>query len=110
MLAAMAKHACKPGLEVYQVASSTVNPFPVSSFKRFMEEHFQEQPFLDRTGKPIRNSKFQLHPDIESYVEALSQVDSTSEVHISVKDNLLTVITFLFILGLISALMLINSN
>ena len=94
MLAAMAKHACKPGLEVYQVASSTVNPFPVSSFKRFMEEHFQEQPFLDRTGKPIRNSKFQLHPDIESYVEALSPVDSTSEVHISVKDNLLTVITF----------------
>ena len=82
MLAAMAKHACKPGLEVYQVASSTVNPFPASSFKRFMEEHFEEQPFLDNSGKPIRNSKFQLYPDMESYTESLSQLDSKSEVHI----------------------------
>ena len=81
MLAAMAKHACRPGLEVYQVASSTLNPFPVSSFKRIMEEHFQEQPFLDSTGKPIRNSKFQLYPDMESYTESLSQVDSEFEVH-----------------------------
>ena len=80
MLAAMAKHACKPGLEIYQVASSTVNPFPVSSFKRFMEEHFEEQPFLDNSGKPIRNSKFQLYPDMESYTESLSQLYSKSEV------------------------------
>ena len=82
MLAAMAKHACRPGLEVYQVASSTLNPFPVSSFKRFMEEHFQEQPFLDSMGKPIRNSKFQLYPDVESFIEALYQLASENEVHI----------------------------
>ena len=81
MLAAMAKHACRPGLEVYQVASSTVNPFPVSNFKQFMEEHFEELPFLDNRGIPMRNSKFQLYPDMESYTESLSQVDSEFEVH-----------------------------
>ena len=81
MLAAMAKHACRPGLEVYQVASSTLNPFLGSNFKQFIQEHFEELPFLDNTGKPMRNLKFQLYPDMESYIGSLSQVDSESEVH-----------------------------
>ena len=81
MLAAMAKHACKPGLEIYQVASSNVNPLSLSSFVRFFEEHFQEEPFFDRIGKPIRNSKFQTYQDVESYVAALlTQVEFESKV------------------------------
>ena len=82
MLAAMAKHACKPGLEIYQVASSNVNPLSFSSFVRFFEEHFQEEPFFNRTEKPIRNSKFQTYQDVESYVAALStQVDFKPKVY-----------------------------
>ena len=81
MLAAIAKHACKPGLEIYQVASSNVNPLSLSSFVRFMEEHFQEEPFLDSIGKPIRNLKFRPYQDVESYVAALlTQVEFESKV------------------------------
>ena len=74
MLAAMAKHACKPGLNIYHIASSMVNPIYSSSIVRFLEEHFQEEPLIDNTGKPIRNKKFQAYRDVESYMEALSQV------------------------------------
>ena len=59
MLAAMAKHACKPGLKIYHIASSMVNPCSLSNNMRFLEEHFQEEPLIDNTGKPIRNMKFQ---------------------------------------------------
>lgn len=81
MLSAMAKHASKPGLEIYQVASSNGNPLPLSSVVRFMEEHFRVEPFLDSIGKPIRNLKFQPYQDVESYVAALStQVDFKPKV------------------------------
>ena len=83
MLAAMAKHASKPGLEIYQVASSNSNPLPLSSFVRFIEEYFQVEPFLDSIGKPIRDLKFQPYQDVESYVAALlTQVDFKSRVYI----------------------------
>ena len=81
MLAAMAKHACKPGLKVYHIASSMVNPFSLSNIVRFLEEHFREEPLIDNTGKPIRNKKFQTYRDMESYTEALSQVVLESKVY-----------------------------
>ena len=75
MLAAMVEHACKPGLEVYQVASSVVNPLVFSNLARLSEEHFKEDPFLDNVGKPIETFKLQLYEDMDSFMEALSQLD-----------------------------------
>ena len=81
MLVAMAKHACKPGLNIYHIASSMMNPLSLSNMVRFLEEHFHEDPLIGNTGKPIRNGKFQTYQDIESYMEALSQVVLESKVY-----------------------------
>ena len=75
MLAAMVEHACKPGLEVYQVASSVVNPLVFANLARLSEEHFKEDPFLDNMGKPVETFKLQLYEDMDSFMEALSQLD-----------------------------------
>ena len=77
----MAKHASIPGLQVYHAASSEVNPYYYSDFGRFVEEYFQEQPFLDSRGNPIKNFKFQFYPDIQSSMEALLQDDAKSKVY-----------------------------
>ena len=80
MLAAMVEHACKPGLEVYQVASSLVNPFFFSNFVRLLEEQFQENPFLDSKGQPINTLKIKVYPDMDTYMEALSRLKSEAKV------------------------------
>ena len=80
MLAAMVEHACKPGLEVYQVASSLVNPFFFSNFVRLLEEQFQENPFLDSEGQPINTLKIKVYPDMHTYMEALSRLNLETKV------------------------------
>lgn len=54
LLAAMAKHAHKPGLQVYQVASSVVNPMTFNILADVALELFTKDPMLDRAGNPIR--------------------------------------------------------
>eukprot|EP00250_Pteridium_aquilinum_P010169 c19192_g1_i1 orf=172-2352(+) len=76
MLAAMARHARKPGLEVYQVASSVVNPLVFAELARMSEEHFTEQPFMDNVGKPITTPTLQLFQDIDSFMHAVSSCSS----------------------------------
>eukprot|EP00250_Pteridium_aquilinum_P028391 c37079_g1_i1 orf=2-232(+) len=40
MLAAMARHARIPGLHIYHVASSVVNPLVFAKLAKMSEEHF----------------------------------------------------------------------
>eukprot|EP00253_Pinus_taeda_P004114 PITA_04114 len=56
-LAAMAKHAGKPGLKVYQVASSVANPIRVGKVINIIFEHFKCNPYIDNKEKPIRLMK-----------------------------------------------------
>ena len=54
LLAAMAKHARDPGLQVYQVASSVVNPMTFNILADVALELFTKDPMVDRSGKPIK--------------------------------------------------------
>lgn len=53
LLAAMTKHAQKPGFQVYQVASSVVNPLTNRILADCALEHFTKDPILDKAGNPI---------------------------------------------------------
>ena len=56
-LAAMAKHAEKPGVSVYQVASLVANPIRVEDIFDIIFEHFKYNPFADNKGKPLKSPK-----------------------------------------------------
>lgn len=73
MLAAMAKHAGTPGLEVYQVASSVVNPLVFSELAKMSSDHFKEHPFIDGDGNPLRLSNLQIFQDMESFMNAVTK-------------------------------------
>lgn len=53
-LAAMAKHAGKPGVEIYHVASSIANPITLGNLAKLVFEHFKHNPYIDKKGEPIR--------------------------------------------------------
>nr|XP_024380705.1 fatty acyl-CoA reductase 2-like [Physcomitrium patens]PNR50630.1 hypothetical protein PHYPA_009816 [Physcomitrium patens] len=54
LLAAMTKHAQNPGLQVYQVASSVVNPMTFELLADVALELFTKDPMIDRAGQPVK--------------------------------------------------------
>ncbi|MCL7042772.1 hypothetical protein MKW94_018149 [Papaver nudicaule] len=61
-LAAMAKHgeAGKPGINIYQIASSVVNPLVFQELAGLLFEHFSSSPYMDSRGRPIQVPKMKL--------------------------------------------------
>ncbi|KAE9621708.1 putative oxidoreductase [Lupinus albus] len=55
MLAAMAKHGMnqKPDINVYQIASSMVNPLVFQNLANLLYEHYSSSPCIDSKGRPI---------------------------------------------------------
>jgi fatty acyl-CoA reductase len=80
MLAAMAKHACKPGLEVYQVASSLVNPLSFPLIASSIGESFQESPLIDGNGQSVDARRFKLHQTFDSFMDAVHKRISGAKV------------------------------
>jgi len=75
-LASMAKHgggaASGPGMHVYHVSSSTVNPLVFGDLSRFLFHHFTRCPYSDAAGQPILVPPMRLFDTMEqfaSYVE-----------------------------------------
>uniref|UniRef100_A0A804UKJ4 Fatty acyl-CoA reductase n=1 Tax=Zea mays TaxID=4577 RepID=A0A804UKJ4_MAIZE len=74
-LASMAKHgggAAGPGMHVYHVSSSTVNPLVFGDLSRFLFQHFTRCPYSDAAGQPILVPPMRLFDTMEqfaSYVE-----------------------------------------
>jgi len=74
-LASMAKHvggAAGPGMHVYHVSSSTVNPLVFGDLSRFLFHHFTRCPYSDAAGQPILVPPMRLFDTMEqfaSYVE-----------------------------------------
>ncbi|KAJ7556581.1 hypothetical protein O6H91_05G088900 [Diphasiastrum complanatum] len=66
-LAAMAKHARQPGLTVYQIGSSVVNPLIFERLVDLTYEHFRSHPFVDQNGVPIVTPKLRLFKDKISF-------------------------------------------
>ncbi|PHU05779.1 hypothetical protein BC332_26601 [Capsicum chinense] len=61
-LAAIAKHgeAGKPGSNVYQVASSVVNPLVFKDLATLLFDHFNSSPYIDSKGRPIHVPRMKL--------------------------------------------------
>lgn len=68
-IAAMAKHgSCtNPGMHIYHVASSNVNPLVFSQLADIMFEHFSAFPYVDSTGKPIQVEPLKLFHDMSEF-------------------------------------------
>ncbi|KAK4481747.1 hypothetical protein RD792_012657 [Penstemon davidsonii] len=68
-LAAMAKHgaAGKPETNIYQVASSVVNPLLFSDLAKLLYEHFTSSPYIDSSGSPVRVPTMKLFNSMEDF-------------------------------------------
>ena len=68
-LAAMAKHgnAQKPGVNVYQVASSAVNPLVFKELADMLYKHYNSDPHIDSMGRPISVSSMKLFNSMEDF-------------------------------------------
>lgn len=68
-IAAMAKHgSCiDPGMHIYHVASSNVNPLVFNQLADIMFEHFSAFPYVDSTGQPTQVEPIKLFHDMSEF-------------------------------------------
>ncbi|XP_071724847.1 fatty acyl-CoA reductase 2, chloroplastic [Rutidosis leptorrhynchoides] len=68
-LAAIAKHgmAAKPEMNVYQIASSLVNPLVFEDLARHLYEHYNSSPWVDSKGRPISVPLMKLFSSMEDF-------------------------------------------
>ncbi|GMY14330.1 fatty acyl-CoA reductase 2, chloroplastic [Fagus crenata] len=68
-LAAMAKHgvAQKPDMNVYQIASSVVNPLVFNDLAKLLYEHYNSSPCMDSKGRPIKVPSMKLFSSMEEF-------------------------------------------
>ncbi|PKA49346.1 Fatty acyl-CoA reductase 2 [Apostasia shenzhenica] len=68
-LAAMAKHGStnEPGMHIYHIASSMVNPLVFEELARLIHKHFTSFPCMDSKGRPIRVPKMKLFDDMNEF-------------------------------------------
>ncbi|KAK6941970.1 Fatty acyl-coenzyme A reductase, NAD-binding domain [Dillenia turbinata] len=68
-LAAIAKHGAggKPDINVYQIASSVVNPLVFGQLANLLYEHFSSLPYKDSKGTPIQVHTMQLFTSMEDF-------------------------------------------
>ena len=73
-LAAIAKHgiAAKPGLNVYNIGSSTVNPIAFEDVFKFSCDHFTSFPLMDSKGKNISVTELKLFSSIDNFSSYIS--------------------------------------
>ncbi|PSS36284.1 Fatty acyl-CoA reductase [Actinidia chinensis var. chinensis] len=68
-LAAIAKHgsAGKPESNVYQIASSVVNPLVFQDLASLLYQHFKSAPCLDSKGRPVHVPTMKLFGSMEDF-------------------------------------------
>lgn len=68
-LAAMAKHGVtqKPDINVYQIASSVVNPLVFQDLARLLYDHYSSSPCIDSKGVPIQVPLMKLFSSTEEF-------------------------------------------
>lgn len=68
-LAAIARHgmAQKPDINVYQIASSVVNPLVFQDLAKLLYEHYNSSPCLDSKGRPIQVPSMKLFRSMEEF-------------------------------------------
>lgn len=68
-LAAIAKHGMSgtPEINVYQVASSVVNPLMYGDLGDLIHQHFTRWPCLDAEGRPIQVEPFRFYASMDDF-------------------------------------------
>lgn len=68
-LAAIAKHGMtqKPEINVYQIASSVVNPLVFQDLAKLLYEHYNSSPVLDSKGRPIHVPSMKLFSSMDEF-------------------------------------------
>ncbi|KAG2686853.1 hypothetical protein I3760_09G026100 [Carya illinoinensis] len=68
-LAAIARHGMtqKPDINVYQIASSVVNPLVFQDLARLLYEHYNSSPCMDSKGRPIQVPSMKLFRSMEEF-------------------------------------------
>ncbi|XP_057983479.1 fatty acyl-CoA reductase 2, chloroplastic [Malania oleifera] len=68
-LAAIARHgtAREPEINVYQIASSMVNPLVIQDLAKLLSEHFNSLPCMDSKGRPIHVPSMKLFHSMEDF-------------------------------------------
>ncbi|QCE05335.1 fatty acyl-CoA reductase 2 [Vigna unguiculata] len=68
-LAAMARHGVtqKPDINVYQIASSVVNPLVFQDLAKLLYEHYSSSPCIDSKGRPIQVPLMKLFSSTEEF-------------------------------------------
>ncbi|CAL4912752.1 unnamed protein product [Urochloa decumbens] len=74
-LASMARHGggasssppSGPGMHVYHVSSSTVNPLVFGELSRFLFQHFTRHPYSDAAGRPIPVPPMRLFDSMDQF-------------------------------------------
>ncbi|GLJ05638.1 hypothetical protein SUGI_0021940 [Cryptomeria japonica] len=56
-LAAIAKHAGRPGIQVYHVSSSVANPIRLQQIVEAIFDHFKINPYINNKGKSVELQK-----------------------------------------------------
>jgi len=68
-LAAIAKHGMSgsPEINVYQVASSVINPLMYGDLGKLIHRHFTRWPCLDAEGRPIQVKPFRFYASMDDF-------------------------------------------
>ncbi|KAJ6425732.1 hypothetical protein OIU84_026332 [Salix udensis] len=68
-LAAIAWHGMeqKPDINVYQIASSVVNPLVFQDLATLLHEHYNSSPYMDANGRPIHVPSMKLFSSMEEF-------------------------------------------
>lgn len=69
MVAAMAKHGStsNPGMHIYQITSSVVNPLVIQDLAKLIFQHFSAFPCMDAKGRPIAVSPIKFFDDANEF-------------------------------------------
>ncbi|CAI0402457.1 unnamed protein product [Linum tenue] len=72
-LAAIAKHGMekKPEINVYQIASSVVNPLIFKDLATLLYEHYNSSPYMDSNGMPITVPLMKLFSSMDDFSDHL---------------------------------------
>ncbi|CAN1133825.1 Fatty acyl-CoA reductase 2, chloroplastic [Linum perenne] len=72
-LAAIARHGIeqKPEINVYQIASSVVNPLIFNDLATLLYEHYNSSPYMDSNGRPITVPLMKLFSKMDDFSDHL---------------------------------------
>ncbi|XP_044500193.1 fatty acyl-CoA reductase 2, chloroplastic-like [Mangifera indica] len=81
----MAKHGIigKPGLNIYHITSSTVNPVTLKFLFDLFYEHFESSPIRDMNGKEVKIKRVKFVSSSKDIFSHISKENITKNMNVS---------------------------